>query len=220
MLLVNNRIAQGRQHESARSQALASERTVLETPPRVPFVATLELLSCLQVEPALPWVPRPSLGTRWWHSAKSVPLNAITLRGAKSHHRRRAFSLVELMAVMVILALLATATVLAVVGFSDTARATKAVTDISTLVKALDSFYTVNGRYPTNAEGLEILTQPGKGSSSGFLKKIPKDPWQNRYEYFSPGSKGPFEVISRGADKKEGGDKANRDISSESLDQE
>lgn len=149
-----------------------------------------------------------------------LPPDDNTLRGAKSYYRRWAFSLVELMAVMVILALLATATVLAVVGYSDTARATKAVTDISTLVKALDSFYTVNGRYPTNAEGLEILTQPGKGSSSGFLKKIPKDPWQNRYEYFSPGSKGPFEVISRGADKKEGGDKANRDISSESLDQE
>ncbi|MDZ4851156.1 MAG: DUF1553 domain-containing protein [Pirellulaceae bacterium] len=60
-----------RRQENARSQALAWERTALEAPPRVPFVTTLEHLSCLQAEPALQWVPRRSLGTRCWSSARS-----------------------------------------------------------------------------------------------------------------------------------------------------
>jgi general secretion pathway protein G len=44
---------------------------------------------------------------------------------------------------------------------------------------------------------------------------VPKDPWGNEYKYFSPASNGaPYEIISLGADGKEGGEGTNKDISS------
>ena len=51
----------------------------------------------------------------------------------------------------------------------------------------------------------------------GFLNKAPLDPWKNAYEYVSPGSSEPYEVICLGADGREGGEGENRDFTSESL---
>ncbi|MDZ4848182.1 MAG: extracellular solute-binding protein [Pirellulaceae bacterium] len=68
-----------RQRENARSQALAWERTASEAPPRdrVPFVAALESSTVRQAEPALQWVPRQSLGTRWWRLGLSGLFSAM-----------------------------------------------------------------------------------------------------------------------------------------------
>ena len=41
---------------------------------------------------------------------------------------------------------------------------------------------------------------------------MPKDPWGNEYQYTSPGAKGPYDILSYGADGKEGGDGPNKDI--------
>jgi general secretion pathway protein G len=121
------------------------------------------------------------------------------------------------MVVMVIMGMLATAVALAMGGFTDSARKTKAVTDIATYVNAIDAFYAVQGRYPTNDEGLAILAAKSKLSPSGYIKKIKKDPWNHPYVYRTPGKTGPFEIISYGADRKEGGSEVNADISSENL---
>ena len=43
---------------------------------------------------------------------------------------------------------------------------------------------------------------------------VPKDPWGNEYRYASPGSKGAYEIVSLGADSKEGGEGPDKDISS------
>ncbi len=134
--------------------------------------------------------------------------------------RRQGFSLVELMVVMIILGLLATATTVATRSYMDNARQTKVTVDIATFIKGLDSFYAANGRYPTNDEGLAILAAPTKNSPAGYLNKISKDPWKNSYEYISPGSKGPYEIICLGADGKEGGQGTDRDTTSVNLENE
>jgi len=133
---------------------------------------------------------------------------------------RRGFSLVELMVVMIILAMLAGLTIVAVGGFLNTAKVGTVRTEMATFIKALSAFQLVNGRYPTNDEGLAILKQPSKNFPNGFLNKIAKDPWGTPFVYISPGTKGPFEIISLGEDKKEGGEKENADISSNSIEYE
>ena len=46
-------------------------------------------------------------------------------------------------------------------------------------------------------------------------QSVPKDPWGNEYKYAAPARNGaPYEIISLGADGKEGGEGANKDISS------
>lgn len=134
--------------------------------------------------------------------------------------RRRGFSLVELMVVMIILAMLAGLTVVATGGYLSKAKADTVRVEMATFVKALESFQLVNGRYPTNDEGLAILKQPSKDFPNGYINKIAKDPWGTPFEYISPGSKGPFEIISLGADKKEGGENKDADISSNRLNDE
>ncbi len=41
---------------------------------------------------------------------------------------------------------------------------------------------------------------------------MPKDPWGNEYKYAAPGAHGAYDIISLGADGKEGGEGANKDI--------
>ncbi|MBI2560675.1 MAG: type II secretion system protein GspG, partial [Planctomycetes bacterium] len=43
-------------------------------------------------------------------------------------------------------------------------------------------------------------------------KNVPKDPWGNEYVYTYPGNNGEFDIISYGADGKEGGEGENADV--------
>ncbi|MEO1924175.1 MAG: type II secretion system protein GspG, partial [Nautiliaceae bacterium] len=83
---------------------------------------------------------------------------------------------------------------------------------------ALDSFKIQEGAYPTTEEGLKALIKnpnPEKYKNyprGGFLgsKKLPKDPWGGEYIYVN--NNGQIDIISLGADKKEGGSGENKDI--------
>ena len=69
-------------------------------------------------------------------------------------------------------------------------------------------------RYPTQEEGLAMLTQPGVTGAK--LKKLPNDPWGHPYRYVVPGENGqPYAVISTGADGEPGGDGENADLRSD-----
>ncbi len=101
------------------------------------------------------------------------------------------------------------------------ARNTRVKSDITAFEKGIESFYAELGRYPTNAEGLQVLTRPSKNSAEGYIKKITKDPWKFDYIYRTPGPNNkPYEILCLGADGKEGGVGSNRDISSLSLENE
>lgn len=131
--------------------------------------------------------------------------------------RRAAFSLVELIVVMVILGMLAGLVAVRTRGYLISAKQNAAKAEIANISKALETFYADQGRYPTTDEGLDILVEGTSTWPDGFLNKLPKDPWKHPYEYVSPGSTQPYEVISLGADGREGGEGENQDFSSESL---
>ena len=125
--------------------------------------------------------------------------------------RRRGFSFIEVMIVVVIIGLLAGAVTLSTRHFMDKAKQTRARTDIATYKSALESFYAEFGRYPSNEEGLLILTPK-------FIDKLRMDPWAHPYQYVFPGRQSAYEVICFGADGRDGGDGVNMDISSEDVD--
>lgn len=73
------------------------------------------------------------------------------------------------------------------------------------LENALDMYRLDNGRYPTTEQGLEaLIQQPANMADSrnyrtgGYIKRLPKDPWGNDYQYLSPGEKGLFDVYTPG----------------------
>lgn len=139
-------------------------------------------------------------------------------RGSARH--RHAFTLVELMVVIVIIGLLAAAVTVSVRSYLVAGKQSVAKMEIAKICQALDTYYTAYDRYPTNDEGLDLLVEPSDKFVEGLLNKVPTDPWGNPYEYNQPGREAPYEVICYGADGREGGDMANRDIRSDNLDDE
>jgi len=93
---------------------------------------------------------------------------------------RAAFTLIELMIVVVILGLLATVVMPRILNRPEQARRMKAKIDIRNIESALALFKTDTGRFPTTSQGLEALvSDPGiKGyNADAYLDKLPTDPW-------------------------------------------
>jgi general secretion pathway protein G len=130
---------------------------------------------------------------------------------------QEAFTLIELMVVILIIGLLATIVVQNLRGATDKAKKIKAQADISAFKTALDRYYLDNGSYPSSDQGLPALVsapQTGKVPADyppgGYIEKIPNDPWGNPYVYQSDGDN--YLLKSYGADGAEGGTGKNADI--------
>lgn len=135
--------------------------------------------------------------------------------------RSRGFTLIEIMVVVVIISVLIGLVAPNIMGRVDEAKVTAAKADIATMSQALDMYRIDNGHYPTTEQGLVSLVQKPSGSpepknwnSSGYMKKkeLPKDPWGNDYQYLRYPD-GSFDLLSYGADGREGGEEYDADIS-------
>ena len=125
--------------------------------------------------------------------------------GRSLRRTQAAFSLIEVMVVVVILAILATVVVPRIMDRPDQARVTKAQQDIRAIESALNLYRLDNFRYPSTDEGLEALVPK-------YLDRMPEDPWGQGYLYLSPGEHGEYDVYSLGADGGEGGEGIDADI--------
>jgi len=131
---------------------------------------------------------------------------------------RGAFTLMELMIVIIILGLLAALVMPNLTGKSEEAKQKLVCIQMKNISQALKMFKVDNGRYPTTEEGLEALMKNPSAddlpnyAKSGYLedKTIPKDPWGHPFVYLE--EEGTPELISLGADGKEGGSEENKDI--------
>jgi general secretion pathway protein G len=130
------------------------------------------------------------------------------------------FSLLEIIVVITLIGLIVGWAATQLFGKQDQAlwRAGKA--QLTQLGGELDRYKLDTGRYPTTQEGLQALIKQPAGAVNwiGPYTKPDnlKDPWKNEIVYRSPGSDNrPYELISYGADGKEGGEGVpNKDIKS------
>ena len=120
----------------------------------------------------------------------------------------RGFTLIEIMVVIVILGILAAVVVPNIMSRPDEARITKAKQDVRAVETALDLYKLDNFNYPTTEQGLEALVtkpttppEPKRYREEAYLKKVPKDPWENEYQYLSPGEHGAIDIFSLGPDQ-------------------
>jgi general secretion pathway protein G len=132
---------------------------------------------------------------------------------------RAGFTMVELMAVLIILGLLATLVVTKVASKIDQARKTTTKANLKSLHAAVNQFKMDTGRFPNEEVGLEeLIEQPSDVENwepGGYLEttEIPRDGWGEEfiYERF-PESGKPFVIRSFGADKEEGGESYDTDL--------
>jgi len=131
-------------------------------------------------------------------------------RSPTSHpFAKAAFTLVEMLLVLVILAVLAAIVIPKLAGRSQQAKVTAARTQISSFEQALGAYEVDTGNYPNSLDAL--VSQPGNanGWKGPYLAKgIPNDPWGNPYQYVYPGkvNASGFDIISMGPDGRAGGD--------------
>ena len=133
--------------------------------------------------------------------------------------KRRGFTLIEIMVVVVIIGLLSALVGPRLMGQSDEAKRKTTQTQIAQLEQVLGLYYLDNGFYPTTSQGLEALVkeppmppEPLNYKKGGYMKKVPKDAWGREFVYTAPGEHGDVDILSYGADGQEGGSGANADI--------
>lgn len=148
------------------------------------------------------------------------PAQAATRRARRGSGTRQGFTLVELMVVVVIIGLLATVVAINVLPSQDRAMIGKAKADIAVLEQAVETYRLDNLTFPDGQAGLNALVaapagldQPERYRQGGYIRRLPKDPWGNPYQYRQPSAHdGQFDIWSFGADGREGGEGNDADI--------
>ena len=113
---------------------------------------------------------------------------------------KKAFTLMELMIVIIILGLLASFVLPALTGKSDEAKIKLTCVQMKGIDQALKMYKIDHSVYPSTEDGLKLLVAKGYFED----KKEPLDSWKSKYIYLNNDKK--IDLISFGSDKKEGGD--------------
>jgi general secretion pathway protein G len=136
-----------------------------------------------------------------------------------NHSRKRVsgMTLIEILVVLVLIGVVMGVVGGNFIGRGEKAKADAAKIEMGQIGQALDLYKLEVGRYPTSQEGLQALISAPAGVTNWngpYWKRstVPKDPWGNDYKYAAPGQRGPYDILSWGADGKEGGEGVNADI--------
>ena len=135
----------------------------------------------------------------------------------RNYVKRNAFSLMELMIVVVILGLLASFVLPNLVGQGEKAKKGLVCSQMENIKNSLRMFKVDNGIYPTTEEGLEALSKnPSEEKYKNYQGPyftdglLPRDSWGNKFVYLN--EEGDIEIISLGADSTEGGKEEGADL--------
>ena len=106
--------------------------------------------------------------------------------------KQKGFTLIEVMAVVVILGLLVSLVVPRVLGRQEQAQVQKAQIDINMISSSLTMYKLDNYNFPSTSQGLDALVSKPSGAPqppnwrSPYVSRLPKDPWGNPYQYLQP----------------------------------
>jgi general secretion pathway protein G len=140
------------------------------------------------------------------------------MKNWKSQKHSRAFTLIEIMVVVVILGILAATIIPKFMTTTQDAKISTAKSNIAELESALERMYIHLDRHPTTEEGLKALVEAPAGEDKKwrgpYIKLLRPDPWGNPYQYRNPGTHhtSGFDIWSRGADGADGGEGDAADI--------
>lgn len=117
-------------------------------------------------------------------------------------------TLVEILAVVVILGLVAGTLLIGFSGSFGKAKHELAKTGIGLIASKIELYRIDQGSWPTNELGLKALSDGNAPPTASYYLGPDKllDPWNRPYLYVTPGPDGhPYEVISYGSDGQPGG---------------
>jgi len=133
--------------------------------------------------------------------------------------KKKGFTIVELLVVILIISMLAVFVTPRIFRSLGKAKMDIARAKMANIESAIGRFYIDCGRYPGKLD--ELVEKPSEleGKWKGpYLKRSDLlDPWENPYVYEEEGAVNPgsFDLISYGADGQQGGEGDNKDIYNE-----
>lgn len=133
--------------------------------------------------------------------------------------KRKGFTLIEVLTVVMIIGLLATFVVPRVFKNLGKTKRSIAKSKMAIIENALGRFFIDCGRLPIESEGLDALIAAPSGLEEKWTSRYCKpsnllDPWGNPYIYIEEGliNIGSYDLVSFGADGEEGGEGDSEDI--------
>lgn len=121
--------------------------------------------------------------------------------------REKAFTLLEIMLVVTIIALLMGAAIYKLAGNVEVSKRVRVQSDIQALNTQLKLYESLNGFFPTTEQGLQALvtqptTEPRPARWTQLMTEVSKDPYGTPYIYVCPGRKNPngYDLYSAGPD--------------------
>ncbi|MDX1972245.1 MAG: type II secretion system major pseudopilin GspG [Candidatus Sumerlaeia bacterium] len=124
--------------------------------------------------------------------------------------RRKAFTFIEIMFVVVIIGVLLAVAVPRLTGQAKEAKIRATELSIKSVTTALQKYELEVGDFPSTSEGLEaLLKEPSNASGwkGPYVDDFPTDAWGNKLNYRQPSEHGrDFDLWSNGPDKQEGND--------------
>lgn len=131
----------------------------------------------------------------------------------KGRQRAAAFTLIEIVLVITIIAILGAAAINLIKGNVDVAKETRVESDVKNILTQIKVYEARNLQPPTTEQGLKALVErpsvePVPERWTQLLEEVPKDPWNKEFQYVCPAkrSKGAYDVFSLGKDGVESDD--------------
>ncbi|WP_432800077.1 type II secretion system major pseudopilin GspG [Poriferisphaera sp. WC338] len=135
--------------------------------------------------------------------------------GRQSNNQRHAFTLIEILVVVVLIGVLVALVVPQLFGKKGKAQRAVAAQKLKAIESSISMFQLSYDRFPTSLD--ELVNRPtdieeDKWESPTLKAKELKDPWGNDYVYVFPGTHGTFDLYSYAADGQEGGEGDAEDV--------
>ena len=135
----------------------------------------------------------------------------------KKSRRNAGVSLLEVLIVLAIIGMIMGLVAPRVLDYFGRAKSQAATIQMSNIKGALQLMYIDIGRYPSEAEGLNLLiSAPGQlqGWNGPYMDNEEgiKDPWGRRFVFRAPGQSKEFDLFTLGRDGQSGGTKEDADI--------
>ncbi|WP_106640281.1 type II secretion system major pseudopilin GspG [Allosphingosinicella vermicomposti] len=137
-------------------------------------------------------------------------MKRIVKPAAGCSDNERGFTLMEMLVVLVVIGIIAAVAIPQVMGLLESAKYKAARIQLETLNQSLAFYHLDTESYPTTEQGLAALWQapPQMDLWNGPYVRQERqllDPWGKPFVYRSPGKNRPFDLMTLGADGKEGG---------------
>lgn len=129
------------------------------------------------------------------------------------HSHARGFTLLEMLAVIVLIGIIGAIVVTQVGKNVDKGKYGAGKAQLTTLTQKIDNYSLDNGTPPASLDGLVTKPADAQNWQGPYAKASDlKDPWGHPFGYRFPGEHGQYDLVFYGQDGKAGGDGYSADV--------